>query len=134
MFKKKIARGIEINYSHLIMINLIDSVRTSIFYSTIYDIGIYTIHELLHHDLNIEQSSLAKVSYSMSVLVFIVCTFGLVQAFTSLKNISIEKLMSCEKLKKRIEKHMVRDKRHESKLQLFIAKDLLDKEYSYCFG
>lgn len=53
-FKRKVKRAKNIEYMHLIMINLIDMIRTSIFYSSIYDIAIYTVHELLHHDLNMQ--------------------------------------------------------------------------------
>lgn len=53
-FKKKIKRAKLISYTHLIIINIFDIIKTSIFYSSIYDIGIYTVHELLHHDLNIK--------------------------------------------------------------------------------
>lgn len=53
-FKKKIKRAKMLSYSHLIIINVLDIFKTSIFYSSIYDIGIYTVHELLHHDLYIK--------------------------------------------------------------------------------
>lgn len=53
-FKKKIRTAAVLEYSHLLVVDLIEMVRTSIFYSTIYDIALYSVHELLHHDLTVQ--------------------------------------------------------------------------------
>jgi len=52
-FKSKIKRAKELSYGHLILVDLIEMFRTSIFYSSVYDIALYSVHELLHHDLTI---------------------------------------------------------------------------------
>lgn len=52
-FKKKIRTAKVLEYSHLLVVDLIEMVRTSIFYSAIYDISLYSVHELLHHDMTI---------------------------------------------------------------------------------
>lgn len=52
-FKSKIKRAKDLSYGHLILVDVLEMFRTSIFYSSVYDIALYSVHELLHHDLTI---------------------------------------------------------------------------------
>ena len=52
-FKSKIKRAKDLSYGHLIIVDVLEMFRTSIFYSSVYDIALYSVHELLHHDLKI---------------------------------------------------------------------------------
>ena len=54
VFKSKIKKARRLNYGHLITINILDMIKTSIFYSSVYDVALFTVHELLHHDLRVE--------------------------------------------------------------------------------
>jgi Na+-transporting methylmalonyl-CoA/oxaloacetate decarboxylase beta subunit len=88
------------------MINVLDMVKTSIFYSSVYDVALFTVHQLLHHDLTIEQTSMAKVSYLFSVIVFLLASFELVNAFHSLYSFTVGKLLKAIKLVEKIDKTM----------------------------
>ena len=134
LFKSKIFRPGQISNTHLIYISLIDSLKTSTFYSFIYDIGIYTIHELLHHDLTIPNSSLAKVSYMMSCIAFLWVIYGLIDAYTSLYRLPTKKLIKCKELSSKIDKDIIKGNNIEQKIRLFTAKTLFTKEFTYCFG
>jgi hypothetical protein len=106
VFKSKIKRVNRLDYSHLIMINVLDMIKTSIFYSSVYDVALFTVHELLHHDLTIEQSSMAKVSYLFSIVVFLLTCFELMYAFNSLWNFRVGKFRKAVELSETIDKTM----------------------------
>lgn len=93
LFKIKIKRAKELEYHHLVWIRIFDMIKTSILYSSVYDIAIYTVHELIHHDLYVNQSSLAKISYMLSFIVFLVTSFDMVRVFLVIKNFEVKKLL-----------------------------------------
>lgn len=134
LFKLKISRAKFINHNHLIYLNLVDTIKTTIFYSVVYDIGIYTVHELLHHDLYISNSGSAKVSYLISCVAFLYACMVLISSYYSLRKISLQKLVDCDNIKQKIEKSILNDKEMTQKVRMFMAKDIYAKEYSYCFG
>ena len=88
------------------MINVLDMIKTSIFYSSVDDVALFTVHELLHHDVTIEQTSMAKVSLIFSVIVFLLTSFELVNAFYSLYTFRVGKLLKAIKLSQTIDKTM----------------------------
>ena len=135
VFKSKVKRAKRLDYGHLIMINVLDMVKTSIFYSSVYDVALFTVHELLHHDITIEQSSMAKVSYLFSVIVFLLTSFELVIAFHSLYTLRVGKLLKAIKLNEKIDKNM-RDTEVDLKQRwkMTKAKERYQKEYNYIFG
>ena len=106
VFKNKIRRAKRLDYSHLIIINILDMVKTSIFYSSVYDVALFTVHELLHHDITIEQSSMAKVSYLFSIIVFLLTSFELVNACHGLYTFRVAKLLKAISLSETIDKTM----------------------------
>jgi hypothetical protein len=78
--------------------------RTSIFYSSVYDVALYAVHELLHHNLTLPHSSLAKVSYLTAFTVFVLASYELLRSFETLKNFDVRKLDKIMKFKDEAEK------------------------------
>jgi BarA-like signal transduction histidine kinase len=135
VFKNKIRKAKRLEHKDLIIINVLDMAKTSIFYSSVYDVALFTVHELLHHDLTIEQSSMAKVSYMFSMIVFLLTCFELVNACHSLYNFRVGKLLKAIKLSDKIDTTMKNEAEVlKSRWKMIKAKDKYQKEYSYIFG
>lgn len=134
-FKKKIRTAASLEYSHLLIVDLIEMVRTSIFYSTIYDIALYSVHELLHHDLTINQTSLAKTSYFFAFGVLIIAIVELQVSFNTLKNFDTEKFLKENEKKKEIDK-IINDEKIDIKTryQSMLQRDEFEKQFNYVFG
>ena len=134
-FKKKIRNAAVLEYSHLLIVDLIEMIRTSIFYSTVYDIALYSVHELLHHDMTVQQTSLAKTSYLVSLGVFMIAILELHVSYRTLKNFDTEKFLIENERKLKIEK-VVNDEKAdiETRYDAMLQRDEFEKQFNYAFG
>lgn len=84
--KRKIKNLKNLKFYQFQFIKLLDSTRAVIFFSSINDVVLISAHEILHHDLRIEQSSTAALSYKFSLLIFFICLFDFIKIYRILKN------------------------------------------------
>ena len=134
-FKKKIRTAAVLEYSHLLVVDIIEMVRTSIFYSAIYDIALYSVHELLHHDLTIPQQSLAKSSYAVALGVRAIAIMELHVSYNTLKNFDVEKFLKENEKKKETDK-IISDEKVDIKTRYdaMLQRDEFEKQFNYVFG
>lgn len=85
-FKRKIKNASELSKYDFIFLKLLDSVRSAIFLSSIYDVVLYSSHELLHHDLQIEQISSGRISYYLAFLCLNFCLFDLIRIYSNIRD------------------------------------------------
>lgn len=77
---------------------MVDSLTTTLLLSSIFDLTLYCVHELLHHDLSVRQTSLANISYVQSCLCLLLVTVEVLVAFEGLRKLDISKIENFEKL------------------------------------
>ena len=134
-FKRKIKRAQSLDYSHLVIINIIEMLRTSIFYSSVYDVALYTVHELLHHDLTLNQSSLARVSYVTAFGVFILTTYELINALEILRNFKVNKLNKILRHKETMDKQIFdANLPIQERWNLIQKRDTFNRNFNYVYG
>ena len=135
LFKTKIRsiRNIDSVWPKVVVI--FDRIKFSLFISLIYDLSFYSMHELLHHDLNIEQSSMSQLSYSTSLIVFSLTVLDLTLVTYKLKNQRIEKFKKAAKLKKNIKLIFNADfGRVMDKEEANRVEKIFFKEWDYHYG
>jgi hypothetical protein len=98
MFKRSIKDVKKVPMSYVLIFKLINMIKTSIIFSTIYDVYFYGIREIAQHDLLIHQNASAKLSYTIVAVVFILINFDLVSIFWNLIELNVKKLRKIEKL------------------------------------
>lgn len=81
----------------LIFIKFLDAFRSAIFLSSIYDVVLYSSHEILHHDLKIEQISTGRLSYYLAVLCLTICVFDLIKIYTEIRDFNFVMALKYEK-------------------------------------
>lgn len=84
--KRRIKNPKKIGFWGMAFVKLLGSVRVTVLLSSINDLILYSSHEILHHDRQIEQSSTANLSYFFSIIIFNFCILDLVRVFIQLKN------------------------------------------------
>ena len=134
-FKSKIKRAKELSYGHLILVDVLEMFRTSIFYSSVYDIALYSVHELMHHDLTIDQTSMARVSYITALMVVILSCYELTNSFLTLQKFKLKKLLKGMKMKEKIDKTIQEESTDiKTRWKMLVARDKFQKEFNYVFG
>lgn len=83
--KRRVENPKRLNPYFLHFFRFIDSVRVVVFFSTLNDLILFTSHEILHHDMEIEQSSSASLSYFFSILIFNFCIVDLLRTYKQLR-------------------------------------------------
>lgn len=71
--------------------------RTTVFLSSLNDLILLSCHEILHHDLNIEQSSTARLSYYSALFTFTMCCIEILRIRNRLNEFQGEKFLMLKK-------------------------------------
>lgn len=87
-------------------IKFMDFLKSMIFLSSMGDIILYTAHELLHHDLKIEQTSSASLSLFFAFFMFNVCMIEFFKIFQSLRKINLKEFLKFKRELLRTEKDL----------------------------
>lgn len=95
--KRRVKGATKLTWGDIIFIKVIDTVRCSLFFSSINDMVLYSTHELLHHDLRISQSSLSRDSYYQALFIFMVTCFDLLRIGKGLYELDRRKILKYEK-------------------------------------
>lgn len=134
-FKRKIRKAHTLDQKHLMMVNLVEMIRTSIFFSSVYDVALYSVHELLHHDLSIQQSSLARMSYISALAVFLLATFELMTSFEVLRNFNVAKYEKIIADKAKVEKSISDQTLKLEERWKYVKKiDNFERNFGYIYG
>ena len=81
-------------------VKFVDSLITTVLLSSIFDLTLYCVHELLHHSLLVKQTSLANISYVQSALCLLLIVAEVLMIFQDLRLLDVS---SVEKFEKEIE-------------------------------
>lgn len=133
--KSKVPNPQKLTKIHFIAYGIIDSMKNSIFYSTLNEVALYSVHEILHHDLTVEQDSLAKLSYLITVLVFTLVVYDLIYIIMNLFYLKPIKLKKSQDWRKNLEVIVEDDATSlKEKVNCLRIQEIFEKNFSYYFG
>ena len=104
IFKSKMKSMRKMTGFDLRVVIIADKIRSSLFLSSVYDIALYSTHELLHHDLKVDQSYASLTSYIISTVVLLLIVGDLVRILWMLKSQKISKFVKVDKFRRNVQK------------------------------
>lgn len=116
-------------------VKIVDSFSTVLLLSGIYDFTLYCSHELLHHDLYINQTSDTNVSYYQSMLCLLLVFMEIINMVNGIRNLDLILIERYEKKVKKIQDYII-DKTNTRSNRL-LAKNRLNyykMRYEYELG
>lgn len=116
-------------------VKLIDSFSTVLLLSGIYDFTLYCSHELLHHDLYIDQTSQTNVSYYQSMVCLLLVFVEIIGMFHGIKKLKLERIQRYENKVKEIKAYIINKKNKLSyRLQAKARLNYYKRRYEYDMG
>lgn len=101
--KRKIKNAKSLTYTDFIFIKILDSIRNSLFMSSMTNLILFSSHEILHHDIQIEQSSSSRLSYYFSCICFNICIFDLTKIYFQLVDFKPLRVIKYERVFLRVQ-------------------------------
>lgn len=116
-------------------VKLVDSFSSILILSGIYDFTLYCSHEILHHDINIDQTSQTNVSYYQSVLCLTLVLIEIISMFEGLRKLNLNKITNYETKVNEIKEYIVdKSKSHTNRLNAKSRLMYYKRRYEYDLG
>lgn len=116
-------------------VGIVDSISTILILSSIYDFTLYCGHELLHHDMSLNQTSLTSSSYYQAILCFILLSIEIINMYSGIKYLRVKTIEKYESKVAELKKQMLEPKMSEqNKLKIKARLLYYKRRYTYKMG